>query len=65
MTTTPTKYLVKTGLDFERDGTPVRVEPGETLTAADLPEGANIDHLLARGHLVLEPKKKAAKKAVN
>lgn len=62
MTTTPKKYLVKTGLDFELNGTPVRVEPGNMLTVADLPEGADIEHLLARGHLVEE---KAAKKAVN
>lgn len=61
--TAPKTYLVKTGLDFELDGTPVRVEPGDTLTAADLPEGADIEHLLKRGHLV-EPKR-AAKKAVN
>lgn len=62
MTTTPKKYLVKTGLDFELDGTPVRVEPGATLTADDLPKGADIEHLLKRGHLV-DPKK--TKKAVN
>lgn len=66
MTTTAKKYLVKTGLDFELNGTPVRVEPGDTLTEADLPKGANIAYLVARGHLEEPAKaKKAAKRAVS
>lgn len=63
---TTKKYLVRTGLDYELDGEPVRREPGDTLTAADLPKGADIGHLVKRGHLEeVKPKKAAAKKAVS
>lgn len=58
MSTTKKTYLVRTGLDFELNGKPVRVEPGDTLTDADLPKGANIGHLVGRGHLEeIKPKK--------